>query len=388
MGCTSACNRLHSTLRTMVHDEFMHRALQLALRGGRAVAPNPLVGAVLVHGDTVIGEGWHERYGGPHAEVNAIASVSDRSLLASATLYVTLEPCSHFGKTPPCADLVIASGIRHVVVGCRDPFPEVAGRGIAKLREAGIEVTEGVAQGACAFANRRFITRHTEGRPYIILKWAQSSDGFIAPEDRSRKQLSGSDSQRLSHTWRAEEMGILVGRTTAESDNPQLTTRLVAGESPMRFVLDPMLRLPESLSLFTGTVPTVVLNCEREGRSGNVQHVRLSSPRFSAAEVAQAAAQLGVTSLIVEGGAETLTLFVEAGIWDEARVFTCPIALGRGALAPSVSGLALPTQASGADSLQVTLHPALLSRLGADENAALRGVRALQEANAELAATT
>lgn len=356
---------------TMLHEEFMRHALQLALRGGRAVAPNPLVGAVLVHNSAIIGQGWHERFGGPHAEVNAIASISDRTLLAEATLYVTLEPCSHFGKTAPCADLIVSSGIRHVVVGCRDPFPQVSGRGITKLREAGINVTEGVLGSECIFANRRFITRHAAARPYIILKWAQSSDGLIAPQDRSRKQLSCNESQRLSHSWRTEEMGILVGRTTAERDDPQLTARLVEGLNPVRFVLDPLLRLPASLKIFDDAAPSVVLNSIREGLSGTVQHLQLSGPRFSAADMAQAVAQLGVTSLIVEGGAETLGIFIAAGLWDEARVFDCPLTLGRGVQAPVFSGLSLPPRESGADTVRITINPAMLCRLGVDENAAL-----------------
>lgn len=363
------------------HEEFMRRALELAQRGGRAAAPNPIVGAVVVHNGAIIGEGLHERYGGPHAEVNAITSVQDRSLLAHATLYVTLEPCSHFGKTPPCADLVISSGFRQVVVGCRDPFPQVAGSGIAKLRDAKIEVLEGVLEPECRFANRRFITRHLEGRPYIILKWAQSADGFMAPADRSRLQLSGVESQTLSHTWRTQEMGILVGRVTALADDPQLTARLVPGQTPTRFVIDPALQLPRSLKLFDGSAPTVVLNTLKEGDNGLLRHVRIPAESFSVNEVARSIAQLGITSLIVEGGATTLARFIEAGLWDEARIFECPKSLGQGIPAPSAKGLLSQSQRAGPDMVRLVLNDSLPTRFGMSANLALQSVYALQQSS-------
>lgn len=363
------------------HEAFMRRALELALRGGRAVAPNPLVGAVIVHNGQVIGEGSHQRFGGPHAEVHAIASVQDRSLLPTSTLYVTLEPCSHHGKTPPCADLVVSSGIKSVVVGCKDPFPKVSGRGIARLREAGITVQEGVLQGECSFANRRFITRHSENRPYIILKWAESSDGFIAPEDRSRKQLSGPEAQTLSHSWRTEEMGILVGRVTALADDPQLTARLVPGTNPTRFVLDRSLRLPPSLKLFDGSAPTVVLNSRSEGSEGSVMRVLIPEESFSARAWCQAIAELGVNSLIVEGGARTLQSFIEQGLWDEARIFECATALGRGVPAPRVAGIPCLEGAVGRDTLRVLQHESVPQRFGVSADLALHGLCAMQQSS-------
>ena len=222
----------------MVDSLYMDRALDLAARGGRAVMPNPMVGAVIVHNDTIIGEGYHQLYGGPHAEVFAIRGVQDRSLLKDATIYVSLEPCSHFGKTPPCAELVIESGIRTVVVGCKDPNPKVAGRGIQKLRDAGITVHEGIRERECVMLNRRFMLFQKMQRPYVILKWAETADRFIAREDGSSKWISSEFSRRTTHRWRSQEMSILVGTTTARADNPQLTVRHIEGINPLRIVID------------------------------------------------------------------------------------------------------------------------------------------------------
>ena len=378
--CAITANSV-SSLPMSQHEAFMRRALELALLGGRAVAPNPLVGAVVVHEGNIIGEGYHQRFGGPHAEVHAIASVQDRSLLSNSNLYVTLEPCSHHGKTPPCAELVVSSGIKSVVVGCRDPFPQVSGRGIARLREAGITVQEGVMQGECSFANRRFITRHTEVRPYTILKWAESSDGFIAPEDRSRRQLSGAEAQALSHSWRTEEMGILVGRVTALTDDPQLTARLVPGANPTRFVLDRSLQLPPTLRLFDGTAPTVVLNSRSEGSEGSVKRVLVPDESFSARAWCQAIAQLGVNSLIVEGGARTLQSFIDQGLWDEARIFKCSTALGTGVPAPRVAGIPCLEGAIGHDTLRVLLHESVPQRFGVNADLALHSLCAMQQSS-------
>ncbi len=209
----------------LIEPQYMVRALELALKGGRSVAPNPMVGAVLAYEGAVIGEGYHQRYGGPHAEVAALSSVEDRSLVPYSTLYVTLEPCAHFGKTPPCADLIIDSGIKRVVVGCRDPFPQVSGLGIERLINAGISVTEGVMELECRAMNRRFIVAQREKRPYCILKWAQTRDGFIARTDLSSRWISSAPSRTLTHLWRSQEMAILVGRTTAAVDDPELTVR-------------------------------------------------------------------------------------------------------------------------------------------------------------------
>ena len=365
----------------MDRDEtFMAHALKLAQQGGRAVAPNPMVGAVVVHNGSVIGQGFHQRYGGAHAEVHALESVDDRSLLSSSTLYVTLEPCSHFGKTAPCADLVISSGIRRVVVGCRDPFPAVAGRGIAKLTSAGVSVTENILRDQCTFANRRFITAHQEGRPYIILKWAQTSDGFMAPEERSRLSISCQESHRLVHEWRAHEMGILIGRSTAEIDNPQLTVRLAAGENPTRIVIDPQLSLDPSLNVFDPQAPTIVVNTVREGFQGSVHRLRIEPASWSCQEICSALARQGLTSVLVEGGARTLAAFIESGMWDEARIFTAPTQLARGVAAPHLAGIPEHESAVGIDTLRFLYNPDLPSRLGLSDYSLLKTTAAVHHA--------
>jgi len=362
------------------NSQYMMRALGLAKLGGRSVAPNPLVGAVLVHGGQVIGEGYHQRFGGPHAEVHAIASVTDRSLLAAATLHVTLEPCSHFGKTPPCADLIISSGIRNVVVGCRDPFPEVSGRGIAKLRDAGIAVTEGVLRQECELTNRRFITAQREGRPYTILKWAQSADGFMAPAEAGPYWISSEESRALAHAWRAQESAILVGRRTAEADDPRLTVRLSEGENPVRVVLDSSLRLPQSLRLFDGEAKTIVVNAVREGLSGPVRYCRLPSAQWSAKALGALLSAQGLGSVIVEGGAETLHGFIASGLWDEARIFVSPRELGGGLLAPAIQGAEGLSRRSGSDLLRRVFSPGFLGRFGLGDDYPLKDGTPLADA--------
>jgi diaminohydroxyphosphoribosylaminopyrimidine deaminase/5-amino-6-(5-phosphoribosylamino)uracil reductase len=365
------------------HKSFMDRALELAQRGGRAVAPNPMVGAVIVHDGKIIGEGYHHRFGEPHAEVHAIESVEQRELLLHSTLYVTLEPCSHFGKTPPCADLIIASGIRHVVVGCRDPFPQVSGRGIAKLQNAGITVTENVRRDACTFVNRRFVTRHAERRPYIILKWAQTQDGFIAPLPLQRYAISGEESHRLVHAWRAEEMGILIGRRTAEIDDPLLTVRLVSGENPTRIVIDPSLSLNAELNTFNAEAQTIVINTQRSGSQGSVRRLLIPKDRWSTQEICSALAHEGLTSVLVEGGAHTLATFIESGLWDEARIFTAPSLLKEGCRAPSITGLSSSREFVGTDSLQHLYNPILMQRLGISDFSILKTVAPLNHAVGE-----
>ena len=240
----------------------MYRCLQLAQAGAGHVAPNPMVGAVLVYNNRIIGEGYHREYGMPHAEVNCIASVKkeDLRLVNKSVMYVSLEPCAHYGKTPPCADLIIQYRIPKVVVGCRDPFPEVNGKGIEKLLAAGVNVTTGILEKECRELNKRFFTFHTQRIPYIVLKWAQSSDGAIAATDGSAIQISNAYSSILVHRWRSEEAAILVGTRTAMLDDPALTTRLWPGKNPVRLVIDRELKLPVSLRLFDESVPTVIFN--------------------------------------------------------------------------------------------------------------------------------
>lgn len=347
------------------HDlKYMRRALELAQRGGRAVAPNPMVGAVLVHGDNVIGEGLHQKYGEAHAEVNAIRSVTakDLHLVRESTLYVSLEPCSHFGKTPPCADLIIETKIPRVVVACRDPFPSVSGRGIEKLRAAGIDVTEGVLRDEALFLNRRFMTAHRECRPYIILKWAQTRDGYIAPPAQKPFWFSSEHSRQLTHAWRAEEMAILIGSTTARVDNPQLTVRytdLCAPESfpiqnPLRIVIDRDDNLPANLELFSKDAPTLIYNANVNSSSGTIIRKALS---FDSGDVSKQVCadlyQRKILSVIVEGGRATLQSFIDAGLWDEARVFYCPIEFGAGTPAPLLHAAHPTIRDSGVDELRI-----------------------------------
>ena len=315
----------------------MQRCIQLARCGEAGAPPNPLVGAVLVCQGRIIGEGYHRRCGGPHAEVNAIRSVRDQSLLRQSTLYVSLEPCAHYGKTPPCADLIIEKGIPRVVVGCVDPFAKVCGMGLRKLREAGVAVVEGLLEEECRRLNRRFFTFHEKGRPWVTLKWAQSQDGFI---DRPRwadeppAQFSTPFTQALVHRLRARSQAILVGTRTALMDNPSLTNRLWPGGQPLRLVIDRQGVLPPTLRLFDDAAPTHVYT------TGDL------------AEILSDLHRRGIQSLLVEGGARLLSSFLEEGLWDEARVETAPICLGRGVAAPSLP-LSLMTKEEEVDGRKI-----------------------------------
>jgi diaminohydroxyphosphoribosylaminopyrimidine deaminase / 5-amino-6-(5-phosphoribosylamino)uracil reductase len=307
----------------------MHRCLELARLADGHVAPNPMVGAVLVHTDRntgeerIIGEGYHERYGQAHAEVNCIAAVKDmdRHLIAESTMYVSLEPCAHHGKTPPCADLIVRMGIPRVVVGCRDPFPQVNGKGIEKLLLAGVEVKVGVLEAECVALNKRFFTFNTLHRPFIVLKWAQSLDGNIAGVG-PRTFISNEFTNRLVHKWRSEEASILVGPRTALLDDPALTARLWTGPDPIRLVIDKELELPTSLRLFDGKVRTVVFNRLRHEEEGMVQYYQLADDSSLIHQLSFALNRLRIQSVLVEGGARLLQSFIDADLWDEARVIT------------------------------------------------------------------
>ena len=357
---------------TMVDPRYMDRALDLAARGGRAVMPNPMVGAVIVHNDTIIGEGYHQQYGGPHAEVFAVQAVQDRSLLKDATIYVSLEPCSHFGKTPPCADLVIESGIRNVVVGCNDPNPKVAGKGIQKLRDAGITVHEGVRERECIMLNRRFMMFQRMQRPYVILKWAETADRFIAREDGSSKWISSEFSRRTTHRWRSQEMSILVGTTTARVDDPQLTVRHVEGTHPLRLVIDRELTLPHSLALFNNEVETWVFNTHTEKQEGNTSWKKLIPTPSVPEQILTHLWAAKKLSVLIEGGAHTLQSFIDAGLWDEARVFQSKKTFGAGIKAPHLSVTGHTTMPSGKDRIEIFQHPDLAKRLGISDSSMLR----------------
>jgi diaminohydroxyphosphoribosylaminopyrimidine deaminase / 5-amino-6-(5-phosphoribosylamino)uracil reductase len=326
----------------------MQRCLELARLAAGHVAPNPMVGAVLVHEDRIIGEGYHRQYGQAHAEVNCLAAVkaADRPLVPASTLYVSLEPCAHHGKTPPCADLIIREKIPRVVVGCRDPFPQVDGKGIERLKAAGVEVELGILEKDCMELNKRFFCFYTRHRPYIVLKWAQSANGKIAAGNRAVEKTAGNGrlaisneySNRLVHKWRAEEASILVGTNTAIFDDPALTTRLWSGPNPIRMVIDRELRLPPGLQLFDGTARTIVFNELKHERAGDLHAI--DSPHASAGpsanlhyyqlagdssllhQLMMALYSEKIISVMVEGGTTLLQSFIDEGYWNEARVIT------------------------------------------------------------------
>lgn len=308
--------------------KFMQRCIQLAQCGEAGAAPNPMVGAVVVCDGRIIGEGYHRRCGGPHAEVNAINSVRNKHLLSRSTIYVSLEPCAHYGKTPPCADLIIHSGIPRVVVGCTDPFAKVNGLGIKKLQDAGCKVIVGVLEQECRELNRRFFTFHQKHRPWIMLKWAQSKDGFISPPPSSHQKgmISNTLTQTLVHRLRARFGAILVGTRTAIIDNPTLTTRYWSGPNPLRLTIDRHKILPPTLHLLDGSTPTVIYT------------------RESLQEILTDLFNRGIQSLLVEGGAKLLQSFINEGLWDEARIETAPSCLEHGVSAPLLANGQLEKQ--------------------------------------------
>jgi diaminohydroxyphosphoribosylaminopyrimidine deaminase/5-amino-6-(5-phosphoribosylamino)uracil reductase len=321
-----------------MEEKYMERCLTLAANGVGKVAPNPMVGCVIVSGGQIIGEGYHRRYGRAHAEVNAIASVKDESLLRQATLYVNLEPCSHYGKTPPCAELIIQKRIPRVVTGCLDPYPEVSGRGIKMLRDAGVEVITGVLEAEAYALNKVFMISHQLRRPYIYLKWAQSADGFI---DKLRNDaseapvvLSSPAMRQQVHKMRAAALAIMVGTRTALLDNPSLTVRHWAGKSPVRVVPDRLLRIPPNARLLDGSVETLVFtSVEKEGRE-NVKYIRTDFDGHVLQQITSYLYTNNVTFLLVEGGSCLLKSFLREGLWDEAQVEVSPLILGEGVEAP------------------------------------------------------
>lgn len=321
----------------------MQRCLQLAELGAGYVAPNPLVGSVLVHNHRIIGEGYHAQYGQAHAEVNCFASVAeaDKILIPKSTLYVSLEPCAHFGKTPPCADRVIAEKVKRVVIACRDPFAAVDGKGIEKLEAAGVQVIKGVLEKEAAWQNRRFFTFHTKHRPYIILKWAQTADGFLGKANE-RTVISNASTNTLVHKWRSQEAAILVGTQTALVDDPQLNNRLFAGPSPMRILIDRHLRVPSTAKLYDNSLPTLIYNYTKAGVEGNTQFVLLEKGSHELQNMMADLHARNVQSVIIEGGAKLLQSFIDIGLWDEARVITNQqLILGDGIASPILTAARL-----------------------------------------------
>lgn len=334
----------------------MHRALDLAEFGRGHVSPNPMVGCVIVHGDIIIGEGWHQVFGGPHAEVHAIQSVSDPSILNECTLYVSLEPCAHFGKTPPCADLIVKYGLKRVVVALEDPNPKVKGMGLKKLRDAGIEVTENVLGKEAARLNRSFLTALTKKRPYVILKWAQTADGFIARENFDSKWISNELSRKWVHRWRSEEDVILVGTNTVKYDNPQLNVRDWLGRDPVRLVIDRNLVLQgNGYKVFDGGQKTICYTVKQADSTDSCEFVSVDGKDFLGGLLSDAESR-GIQSVMVEAGATVLNAFIEQDLWDEARVFRSAKKFERGINAPRINTEVSETVNMNGDELKIYYH--------------------------------
>tara|TARA_R110002050_G_scaffold9611_9_gene34052 strand:+ start:8131 stop:9234 length:1104 start_codon:yes stop_codon:yes gene_type:complete len=328
-------------------EKFMLRCIQIAKNGLGTTAPNPMVGAVIVYNNQIIGEGYTSAYGGAHAEVNAIKSVKDISLLKSATLYVTLEPCSHFGKTPPCADFIVKMGIPKVVIGLKDPHEKVAGNGIKRLEESGCLVEVGISKNECEEHHKRFLTFHTKKRPYIILKWAETADNFIAPEPTLRGEkkkpywITNSRSRQLVHKWRSEEPGIIAGTNTVMADNPQLNLRDWTGKPPTRIIIDRTLKIPSNFHVFDGKQKTIICteveDCSQfeDNITYKILNFKISLPQ----QLCSLLYEEQIQSVIIEGGCKTLDSFIESNLWDEARIFKGATTFRKGIKAPEIKGI-------------------------------------------------
>lgn len=342
-----------------IHEKYLSRCIQLAKNGLGSTYPNPLVGSVIVHNGKIIGEGWHRKAGEPHAEVHAVNSVKDKSLLKESTIYVSLEPCSHFGKTPPCCDLIIAHKIPKVVIGTIDPFSKVAGTGIQRLRENGCEVTVGVLEKECLELNKRFFTFHNKKRPYIILKWAESRDGFIAPLTKDTKApvwISNEYSRQLVHQWRAEEEAILVGTQTVLDDNPKLDVRDWTGKNPTRIVLDRHGKIDSNYLVNNGKTKTVVITEQENLTIGeNVSVEMITFDTQLSQKIVEIVYRLGCQSIIIEGGRQTLQTFIDDRLWDEARVFVSDTILEKGIPAPQLNRIGKTTKIK-TDQLTIILN--------------------------------
>ncbi|MDU1890146.1 MAG: bifunctional diaminohydroxyphosphoribosylaminopyrimidine deaminase/5-amino-6-(5-phosphoribosylamino)uracil reductase RibD [Dysgonomonas sp.] len=341
-----------------IDERYMFRCLQLALNGKGLVSPNPMVGAVVVHDGKIIGEGYHRQYGKAHAEVNAINSVENKSLLKESTIYVSLEPCSHYGKTPPCAQLIIDNNIPRVVVACLDPYPAVSGRGIKMLKDAGIEVTTGVLEKEAWILNKTFFTAQTKNRPYIYLKWAQTEDGFIDKERSTTDTvqptiISNNFCRMLVHKNRAELDAIMIGTNTAINDNPSLTTRYWYGKNPVRIVLDRQGRIPSDYHLFDGNVKTIVFTEKDiyENPKKNVSFIRIAFDKHLLDNIFIELKKRNIHSILIEGGRQLLQSTIDQQLWDEAYIETAKINFGKGVKAPRIKGHILTEQNWGTSSI-------------------------------------
>ncbi|WP_194768546.1 bifunctional diaminohydroxyphosphoribosylaminopyrimidine deaminase/5-amino-6-(5-phosphoribosylamino)uracil reductase RibD [Tamlana sp. I1] len=365
-------------------EHYIKRCLEIAKNGLGTTRPNPTVGAVIVHNNKIIGEGFTSDFGGNHAEVNAINSVTNRDLLKEATIYVTLEPCSHYGKTPPCSDLIIKHQIPNVVIGCIDDNEKVAGKGIAKLKNAGCNVTVGVLEEACKNHHKRFFTFHNKKRPYIILKWAETENGYLSPEEKDEQKpvwITNSYSRQLVHKWRTEEQAILVGTNTVLEDNPSLTARDWIGKNPIRIVLDRNKKLSKNFMVFDESGETIVIS-ERTGderqetdekrqktrdwrreiedgrpmtedRGLKTEYINWELKTAIAKQICDIAFQKNINSIIIEGGAKTLQTFIDENLWDEARVFTGQVSFKTGTKAPEFSGVLISEEKIKTDILKI-----------------------------------
>jgi len=330
----------------MTDEICMQRCLELASLGMGSVSPNPMVGCVIVHDQKIIGEGYHKKFGDAHAEVNAINAVLQQygdaaeAMLASATAYVSLEPCAHFGKTPPCADLLIRHRIKKVVIGNTDPFADVNGKGIEKLKNAGVEVVSGILEVQCSYLNRRFFTRIKQQRPYIILKWATTANGFFAPKNTVQQWISGPLSKKLVHKWRTEEDAILIGKQTALADNPQLNSREWQGKNPVRILIDRDLQVPISSYIYNKEAKTIILNEVKTEVQDNIHFIQMEDMHYYLPQkIAFQLYLMDIQSVIIEGGANILNQFITAGLWDEARVFTAASSWKEGIASPVINGI-------------------------------------------------
>ncbi|MFN5149222.1 MAG: bifunctional diaminohydroxyphosphoribosylaminopyrimidine deaminase/5-amino-6-(5-phosphoribosylamino)uracil reductase RibD [Flavobacteriia bacterium] len=318
---------------------YMRRCIELARHGMGSVAPNPMVGAVIVHNERIVGEGFHREFGEAHAELNAVNSVAEKALLNESTIYVSLEPCAHHGKTPPCSDLLIQCGFKRVVIGCKDSFSKVSGKGIEKLKKAGIEVVVGVLEQECRDLNKRFFTFHERQRPYVILKWAQSKDGYLdrirQNEEKGVNWISSQETKVLVHKWRSEEQSILVGRKTVQNDNPSLTVREFSGTNPTRIIIDSQLQLSDDQNIFSEVAPTIIFNRIRNEVRGTIEYVRIAETNTKL--ILDELYRRNILSVFVEGGSRTLQYFIFGNVWDEARVIVGNTNFYEGTKAPTIN---------------------------------------------------
>ena len=365
-----------------IHEKYIKRCIEIGKNGLGTTAPNPMVGCVIVHNDHIIGEGYTSPYGGNHAEINALNSVEDKSLLKHSTLYVTLEPCSHFGKTPPCSDAIIRYQIPKVVIGTIDTHSKVAGKGIEKLKNAGCEVLVGILEEECKIHHKRFFTFHNKKRPYIILKWAETKDGFMAPTSKTQQKpvwVTNEISRQLVHKWRAEEQSILVGTNTVMDDNPSLTVRDWTGKHPIRVVLDKNLKLDKTLNVFNGSAEVVVICDEnkklpqgdneknewsihpplKDSYNGTFCIINWNLSSEIAKQICNVLFENDINSVIVEGGRQTLQTFIDENLWDEARVFVGNQTFNEGTKAPKFSGKLISEENILDDILKIYRNPSL-----------------------------